>query len=101
VCTKAVDLAAPRRESKARESEARVRIRLYGRLADLIGRHIELEAPDGSSIAMLKLGIAADHPAAAETLSRSRGCIGGSLIGDEHIPAAADSLELMPPVSGG
>jgi molybdopterin converting factor small subunit len=78
-----------------------VRILLYGRLAETIDRHIELDAPRGWSIAELRRRIAADHPAAADSLERSRACIGNAVVGDDHILSAGDDVEFLPPVSGG
>lgn len=78
-----------------------MRIRLYGRLADLMGRQVELDSADGSSVAELKRRLADDHPSAAEMLGRSRAYVGSKMISDDRVPAASDDVEFLPPVSGG
>jgi molybdopterin converting factor small subunit len=75
-----------------------LRIRLYGRLADAIGPEVELDVA-GASVGAIRDRLAAEHPAAAESLARSRALIGSAVVRDDH--AATDDLEFLPPVSGG
>ena len=75
-----------------------MRVLLYGRLADAIGRQIEV---DGNSVAEARRELASRHPAAADALNRSRACVADTLVDDDYRLAAADELELLPPVSGG
>ena len=78
-----------------------MKVLLYGRLADAIGRDIEIEAGGGCSVAELRRRMAANHPAAADALRRSRAVIASAMVGDEHVIAPADQVEFLPPVSGG
>jgi molybdopterin converting factor small subunit len=78
-----------------------VKVLFYGRLADAIGRDIEIEAGGASSVAELRRRVAASHPDAADALGRSRAVIASAMVGDEHVIAAADQVEFLPPVSGG
>ena len=78
-----------------------MRILLYGRLADTIDREVELEANDGCTIADVRSRLAADHPSGAAELECSRAAVGDRLVGDEHVIAATDCIEFLPPVSGG
>lgn len=76
----------------------------YGRLADIIGRELQLEVADtGCSIGDLRALIAARHPASHEDIlsSRVRACVGDSIVSDDHLVKAPDSVEFFPPVSGG
>lgn len=77
-----------------------MRIRLYGRLGDEIGRETEVNAPDGSTVAEIRRLLAASHPAATEALARSRACAGDRIVRDDERPGS-DVLEFLPPVSGG
>jgi molybdopterin converting factor small subunit len=81
--------------------EARLRVLLYGRLADVIGRQVEVDAPGGSSVGELRRELASRHPAAAEALDRSRACVERSFVSDEHVLTAGEEVEFLPPVSGG
>lgn len=78
-----------------------MKIQLYGRLADAIGRQIEVEAAEGLSLAELRKQLVADHPQAAEPLGRSRAVIGRTLVADDYVLRDGDEVELLPPVSGG
>jgi len=77
-----------------------LRIRLYGRLGDAIGRETEVDAPDGSTVADIRQLLTASHPAVTEALARSRACAGDRLVRDDERPGS-DVLEFLPPVSGG
>ena len=76
----------------------------YGRLGDVVGREIEIDAPDaGCTVAELRVLLARLYPAAAEELRRPslRACIGDALV-DEAFRVEGDAtVELFPPLSGG
>ena len=78
-----------------------MKVLFYGRLADAIGRDMEMEAGGAWSVAELRRRLAASHPDAAEALGRSRAAIASVLVGDEHLIGPADEVEFLPPVSGG
>lgn len=80
-----------------------MKVLFYGRLADVIGREIEVNAPAGSSIAQLRDRLIADHPHAEQALrsKHARACVGDTLVHDHHILRTADKVEFLPPVSGG
>jgi molybdopterin converting factor small subunit len=78
-----------------------LRILLYGRLADAIDRQVEMDAPDGCSVAEIRRRLASTHPAAADALRRSRACLRSSVVGDEQKLFSNDEIEFLPPVSGG
>ena len=78
-----------------------MRIRLYGRLGDTIGREMEVNAPDGCTVADIRQRLAAGHPRAVEVLQRSRACLAGTIIGDDRRVRTSDEIEFLPPVSGG
>jgi molybdopterin converting factor small subunit len=79
----------------------RVKVLLYGRLADSIGRKIELETPEECSVADLRRRLAESHPDAADSLSRSRALVAGTAVADDRRIRADEGVEFLPPVSGG
>ncbi|HEX6783485.1 MAG TPA: MoaD/ThiS family protein [Sphingomicrobium sp.] len=82
------------------DEEARLKVVFYGRLTDLIGREVGLDAAD-CSVAEIRRHLAANHPAAAEALARSRALIGSAVVEDDRRVGAEEELEFLPPVSGG
>lgn len=76
---------------------------LHGRLADLLGRRFEIHAPAQSSIAELRRRIAVEHPAASDAIlgARIRACVGDAIVPDSYRPAPGETVEFLPPVSGG
>ena len=78
-----------------------MKVLLYGRLRDSIGREVEVEAPTDCSVAELRSRLAKTHPEAADSLARSRALIAGSLVSDTRQVRTDDQVEFLPPVSGG
>lgn len=80
-----------------------MKILFYGRLAEAIGPELDLGQASGCSVAELRDRLAAEHPGIAETLrnKRARTCIGDTLVPDDYPIAAGDTVEFLPPVSGG
>jgi molybdopterin synthase sulfur carrier subunit len=80
-----------------------VKILFYGRLAEAIGPELQMDVPTGSSVAELRGRLASEHPQMAEVFrsNRARTCVGDSLVHDDYHVAAGDTLEFLPPVSGG
>lgn len=80
-----------------------LKITFYGRLADLVGRELELMLEEPCTIARLRHRIAASFPAAAGLLEdrRVRACIRDELVPDDYRVRPADAVEFLAPVSGG
>lgn len=78
-----------------------MKVLLYGRLAEVIGTEVELDAAAGCSVAELRGLLAEANPRAEDSLSRSRALIGGSAVGDARVVTATEQVEFLPPVSGG
>lgn len=76
---------------------------LHGRLADLLGREIAIPAPARCSIAELRRRIADEQPGAAEAIlgPRVRACVGNEIVPDSFFPDPGETIEFLPPVSGG
>ena len=80
-----------------------MKVLFYGRLAESIAAEIEVDALPGSSVAQLRERLIADYPEAEQSLRsrRSRACVGDTLVQDDHVLQAAETVEFLPPVSGG
>lgn len=78
-----------------------MKVQFYGRLAETIGG--QLDIPGGCSVAELREALIRDHPAAEQTLrsSRSRACVGDTMVPDDFAVAPDATVEFLPPVSGG
>lgn len=79
-----------------------MKILFYGRLAESLGRDIEVEVPGSCSIADLRERLASEYPHAANALChRARALVGDIVVAENHIVRPGDSIEFFPPVSGG
>lgn len=80
-----------------------MKVLLYGRLAEAIGPELDVGAGAGCSVAELRDRIAEEHPEAGAVLGsiRARPCVGERLVGDDYRLASGETLEFLPPVSGG
>jgi len=80
-----------------------VKVRSYGKLADLLGPERDIEIDKACTVAELRSQLAAACPAAAASLGnkRVRACVGDSIVPDSHILGPGESIDLLAPVSGG
>jgi molybdopterin synthase sulfur carrier subunit len=80
-----------------------LKVLFYGRLAETIGPELEIDAPAGCSLAELRDRLIAEHPQAEQPLRarRALACVGDALVRDSYVLKSADSVEFLPPVSGG
>ena len=78
-----------------------LKVLLYGPLADALGKQIDVEMPEGCSIAELRERLGDSHPSAALQIDRSRAIIGSFAVKDDHRITASEQVEFLPPVSGG
>ena len=81
----------------------KMKVRFYGKLADLFGREREMTVDLPCTVAELRRRLAADAPQAAESVlnKRVRACIGDAIVRDEDVIPEGAVLELLAPVSGG
>ena len=79
------------------------RVVLYGRLAEILGREIEISVEAPCTVAGLRARIAADHCDAAGPLAdgRVRACVGNLVVGNDHPVGPSDEVDFLAPVSGG
>ena len=81
----------------------KMKVVFYGRLAEEIGAELEVGVSPGSSVAEVREMIAAEHPNVAGVLlsRRALSVVGERMVRDDYRLAAGDTLEFLPPVSGG
>lgn len=79
-----------------------MKVRSYGRLADLLGSEREV-AVGACTVAELRAHLAAQCPDAARDLQdrRVRACVGDTLVPDRHLLDPAEPVDLLAPLSGG
>ena len=80
-----------------------MKIRFYGGLGERLGREIDFDLPcDGNTVAQLRDLLSSQVPGAStELLSRTRACIGETVVGEGHMVTNRDMVEFFPPLSGG
>ena len=80
-----------------------MKVLFYGRLAEAIGTELEVGASPGSSVAEVRDRLAADHPEIDGVLRSKRALsfVGDRLVRDDYRLSPGDTLEFLPPVSGG
>lgn len=80
-----------------------MKIRFYGRLAEIFGEQMEVETPENCTVAELRQRLAELSPGHAAVIggARTRACVGDSLVSDSYVLGRADEVEFIPPVSGG
>jgi len=78
-------------------------VRLYGCLADLLGKQVTLDVPSSRSIAEVRAAIIARYPEVEEQMrsGRVRACVDDVIVGEEYVVQGAHAVEFLPPVSGG
>ena len=80
-----------------------MRIEFHGRLADAIAREVELELTEPCTIADLRLKLEHRYPQAREELARRtvRACVGDAIVPDSSTVEPVETVEFLPPLSGG
>lgn len=80
-----------------------MKLLFYGRLADMLGRERHIDAASSSTIGELRHQLIAEHEHAKDALSerRVRVLVADALVDDNHVVGPDDTVEFMPPVSGG
>ena len=81
-----------------------MKIGFFGRLAERIGREVDLDLPaDDCSVAALRHHLARHFPAAAADLASgsTRACVDETIVPDSHIVRPGQKVEFFPPLSGG
>ena len=80
-----------------------MRITLFGKLGEAIGREISVDDMAGRTISDVRRSLAVQHPRhAADLLSpRVRACVNDVIVDENRVIEPDDELALLPPVSGG
>lgn len=80
-----------------------MKIRFYGMLGEKLGAEIELDPPEGTdTILKLRAVLGEMFPnASADLKQRTRACVADSIVGENHMIAGDETVEFLPPLSGG
>ena len=80
-----------------------MKVRFYGRLANVVASELELDVPKGCTVSQLRDILVREHPEAEAALRgrRSRACVADAIVDESYVPGAAEAVEFLPPVSGG
>jgi molybdopterin converting factor small subunit len=79
-----------------------MKVTFYGKLADTLGRELNLPVETPCTIAGLRERIVAAFPAAVPLQDkRVRACIGSAIVPDDHPVMPTEEVEFLAPVSGG
>jgi molybdopterin converting factor small subunit len=80
-----------------------VKVRAYGKLAELLGRETNVDIDVPCTMGELRAHLAAIHPDAAQPLASKRvlACVGDTIVPNSHVVAPGTLVELLAPVSGG
>jgi molybdopterin converting factor small subunit len=76
-----------------------VKVLFYGRLADVIGRQVDVDS--AATVGEIRSLLLTSHPAAGEALRKSRAFVADCLVTDERRLSESETAEFLPPVSGG
>lgn len=80
-----------------------LKIIFYGKLSERLGSEIEVEPPAGTdTVTQLRDVLAGMFPDVAGDLKeRSRACIADSIVCEAHQLHGTETVEFLPPLSGG
>jgi molybdopterin converting factor small subunit len=80
-----------------------LKIRFYGKLGEKLGAEIDVDPPSGTdTVAKLRNVLADMFPAASVDLRlQSRACVADSIVSEGHKLEGDETVEFMPPLSGG
>lgn len=79
-----------------------MKVHFYGRLADAFGPEIDFPIDESCSVDAVRRRLATIYPDAAQLLgTRVRACVRDTMVAGDHVVNPGDSVEFLPPVSGG
>ena len=80
-----------------------MRICFYGRLAEAIGREVDIDMGGECSVGELRSRMAAIYPHAADDLAspRVKACVGDAIVSDSFRVRPDQYVEILAPLSGG
>ena len=80
----------------------KIAVRLFAAARELAGcAEVQVELPQGATVAHLRQELSQQHPAVAELAARSLLAVNAEYAADDAQLAHGDDVALIPPVSGG
>lgn len=80
-----------------------MQVGLFGRIGDLLGREVEIDAAGAATVTDLRRLLASNFPEAADEIAGTalKAAIGDRMVEDGHSLIGVDRVEFFPPLSGG
>ncbi|HET9426825.1 MAG TPA: MoaD/ThiS family protein [Allosphingosinicella sp.] len=80
-----------------------MKVIFFGKLRDALGDESDLVAEQGETVAQLRRRLADLHPAASRDLLNPgvRACVDDVIVTEDFIVGDRESVEFLPPLSGG
>ena len=80
-----------------------MKIRFYGRLGEKLGAEIDVDPPEGTDTILKLRGVLGElfPEARADLEQRSRACVADLIVGEGHVLTGNETVEFLPPLSGG
>lgn len=81
---------------------ATINVKLFAGLQGLVGRpSVDVIVPDGATVGQLRAQIVEDYPVLEALMGTLVCAVGEEMVDVEHVIAAGEQVELIPPISGG
>ena len=78
-----------------------MRVAFYGRLAEAIGREVEIDLPAPAAVAVVQRRLAELYPGSGVDASRVRTAVGGMIVDGDRLVQPGETVEILAPLSGG
>lgn len=78
-----------------------MRVAFYGRLAETIGREVEIDLPAPAAVTEVQRRLAELYPGSGVDAARVRAAIGGTIVDGDRLVQPGETVEILAPVSGG
>lgn len=78
-----------------------MKVRFYGRLADIFDREVDLDLPMPATVSDVRRKFSTEQPDAGLDDARVRTLVDGHVAGDEEVLDVGATVEFLAPLSGG
>jgi molybdopterin converting factor subunit 1 len=74
---------------------------MFAAARDAVGSSVDVEVPDGATVADLRSQLITDYPQLAELIRRAMFAIDATYANDDSVISSVNEVACIPPVSGG
>ena len=78
-----------------------MRVAFYGRLAETIGREIEIDLQAPAAVTAVQWRVAELYPESGVDAARVRTAVGGTIVDGDRLVQPGETVEILAPLSGG